>query len=74
MYLSLKDITNLHLAEIESAIKQVVESGWYLQGEATKRFENDYARYISSTADGHKGCRNGTAAPSLREGWGEASL
>jgi dTDP-4-amino-4,6-dideoxygalactose transaminase len=74
MYLSLKDITNLHLAEIESAIKQVVESGWYLQGEATKRFENDYARYISSTADGHKGCRNGTAAPSLRGRVGERPL
>ena len=49
MYLSLKDITNLHLAEIESAIKQVVESGWYLQGEATRRFENDYARYIEAS-------------------------
>ena len=49
MYLSLKDITNLHLEEIESAIKQVVESGWYLQGEATKRFENDYAKYIEAS-------------------------
>lgn len=48
MYLSLKDVTNLHLAEIESAIKQVVESGWYLQGEATRRFENDYAKYIGN--------------------------
>ena len=44
-YLSLQKVTAQHQDEIEAAVKQVIESGWYLQGEATRRFENDYARF-----------------------------
>jgi dTDP-4-amino-4,6-dideoxygalactose transaminase len=47
-YLSLKRITSEHLAEIEDAIKEVVERGWYLQGEAVKTFEDTYANYIGT--------------------------
>ena len=47
-YLSLQKVTAQHQDEIEAAVKQVVESGWYLQGEATRHFEADYARYIGT--------------------------
>lgn len=42
-YLSLQKVTASHLKEIESAITKTIESGWYLKGEATERFEHDYA-------------------------------
>ncbi|MDE7088742.1 MAG: aminotransferase class V-fold PLP-dependent enzyme, partial [Prevotella sp.] len=47
-YLPLKRITAMHTDEIHQAIRQVVDSGWYLQGEATAHFEEDYARYIGT--------------------------
>lgn len=47
-YLSLQKVTAQHQDEIEAAVKQVIESGWYLHGEAIRRFENEYARYIGT--------------------------
>ena len=47
-FLSLKKVTALHKAEISEAIRQVVDSGWYLQGEANARFEAHYASYIGT--------------------------
>ncbi len=47
-FLSLKDVTALHGAEINEAVNRVVNSGWYLQGEENKRFEEDYANIIGS--------------------------
>ena len=47
-YLDLKRITEMHLDELTQAVNDVVRSGWYLQGEATRRFENNYARYIGT--------------------------
>jgi len=47
-YLPLNRITALHGAEISEAISQVVDSGWYLHGEATARFEAHYASYIGT--------------------------
>ena len=44
-YLPLKKITVLHLHEIEEAARKVIESGSYLQGEAVKRFEEQFAAY-----------------------------
>ena len=32
-FLSLKDVTALHEAEINEAVTRVVNSGWYLQGK-----------------------------------------
>ncbi len=56
-FLSLKDVTALHGNEIEAAVSQVVQSGWYLQGEQNERFERHYAEFIGS---GHCiGCANG---------------
>jgi len=47
-YLDLKKITDMHRDEISDAIGRVVGSGWYLKGEATQQFENDYAGYIGT--------------------------
>lgn len=62
-YLPLKKVTASHLEEIEAAIAKVVESGWYLKGEATEHFENDYAAYIGTQYC--VGCGNGLDALSL---------
>ena len=47
-YLSLQKVTAQHRDEIEAAVKKVIKSGWYLQGEATRHFEADYAHYIGT--------------------------
>lgn len=44
-YLELKKITAMHGEEIQQAVRDVVESGWYLQGETVGRFESRYADY-----------------------------
>lgn len=59
-FLSLKDVTALHGAEINEAVSRVVNGGWYLQGEENKRFEENYAKYIGS--DYCIGCANGLDA------------
>lgn len=62
-YLSLKKVTAQHQTEIASAVSRVVESGWYLKGESTARFEHDYAQYIGTR---HCiGCGNGLDALTL---------
>ena len=59
-FLSLKDVTALHGAEIREAVSRVVDSGWYLQGEENKRFEANYAKFIGTK---HCiGCANGLDA------------
>ena len=47
-FLRLKDITDKYKNEIHEAALRVIDSGWYLQGEETKRFEKDYANYIGT--------------------------
>ena len=59
-FLSLKEVTSLHGVEINEAINRVVNSGWYLQGEENKRFEEDYAKFIG--AKYCIGCGNGLDA------------
>ena len=59
-FLSLKEVTGLHAAEIEEAVKRVVESGWYLQGAENERFEGNYASFIGSKFC--VGCANGLDA------------
>lgn len=62
-YLELKKITAMHGKEIAEAVNQVVHDGWYLQGEHTKTFENNYARYIGTS--NCVGCGNGLDALTL---------
>ena len=59
-FLSLKEVTALHEAEIQEAVHRVTESGWYLQGVENKRFEDNYARYIGTKFC--VGCANGLDA------------
>ena len=59
-FLSLKDVTALHGAEISEAVNRVVNGGWYLQGKENERFEADYAGFIGTK---HCiGCANGLDA------------
>lgn len=59
-FLSLKDVTALHGAEINEAVTRVVNNGWYLQGEENKRFEAHYSEFIGCK---HTiGCANGLDA------------
>ncbi len=59
-FLSLKDVTAAHGDEINAAVNRVVNSGWYLQGEENKRFEENYASFIGTTYC--IGCANGLDA------------
>jgi dTDP-4-amino-4,6-dideoxygalactose transaminase len=47
-FLDLKGITDLYADEIKQAVDSVIDSGWYLQGNANKQFEADYANYIGT--------------------------
>lgn len=62
-YLDLKRINDLHDAELREAVNKVLDSGWYLKGEATRRFETHYAEYIGSRFC--VGCGNGLDALTL---------
>ena len=58
-YLDLKRINEPY----EHAADEVLRSGWYLRGEATRRFEQNYARYIGTKYC--IGCGNGLDALTL---------
>lgn len=47
-FLELKKITDKYSTEIHEAVDRVINSGWYLQGEANSRFEKNYANYIGT--------------------------
>lgn len=62
-YLPLHQINDLYDAELREAVSRVLNSGWYLKGEATQRFELNYANYIGTK---HCiGCGNGLDALTL---------
>ena len=47
-FYNLKAVTQRYAEEIAKATSEVIASGWYLQGEATARFEQHYADYIGT--------------------------
>lgn len=47
-FLNLKDITAKYEDELHEAVLRVTDSGWYLQGNENKLFEENYAKYIGS--------------------------
>ena len=47
-FLELKQVTAAHADEIHEAVRRVVDSGWYLQGEENARFEREYADYTGA--------------------------
>ena len=50
----------MHAAEIHDAVRRVVDSGWFLQGEENACFEQHYADYIGTKYC--VGCANGLDA------------
>ena len=59
-FLSLKEVTALHGAEINEAVSRVVNGGWYLQGKENEQFEKHYSEFIGSKYT--IGCANGLDA------------
>lgn len=59
-FLSLKDVTALHNAEVNKAVARVVNSGWYLQGRENEIFEENYSKFIGTKYT--VGCANGLDA------------
>ena len=59
-FLSLKDVTALHGAEINEAVSRVVNGGWYLQGKENEQFEKHYSEFIGCKYT--IGCANGLDA------------
>ena len=53
----------MHGEEIQEAVNSAVESGWYLQGESNRKFEELYAEYCH--AEYCVGCANGLDALTL---------
>jgi dTDP-4-amino-4,6-dideoxygalactose transaminase len=47
-FLDLKAINDSYEPELSSAIKRVLDSGWYLLGTEIKAFEHEYARFIGT--------------------------
>ena len=47
-FLNLKKINQPYSVEIEAAVKRVLSSGWYLNGQEKERFEKNYSSFIGS--------------------------
>lgn len=47
-YLDLKAVNAPYEEEIKAKMAKVIESGWYLLGEAVKQFETSYAKHIGT--------------------------
>lgn len=47
-FLDLQKITAQYSDEIHKAVDRVVDSGWYLQGEENRKFEEEYAKFIGT--------------------------
>ena len=62
-FLDLKAINSLPGLNLGDVVKDVVQSGWYLKGSYTQRFEQAYAEYIGTRHC--VGCGNGLDALTL---------
>ena len=62
-YLPLHKINDLHNEELRAAVNRVLDSGWYLNADATRQFEIHYAEYIGTPHC--VGCGNGLDALKL---------
>lgn len=59
-FLDLQKVTAKYSDEIHVAVKKVIDSGWYLQGEENRSFEKNYSEYIGTKYT--IGCANGLDA------------
>ena len=62
-YLPLHKSNDLHNEELRAAVNRVLDSGWYLNADATRQFETHYAEYIGTRHC--VGCGNGLDALKL---------
>jgi dTDP-4-amino-4,6-dideoxygalactose transaminase len=60
LFNDLKGVMELHGDEVRQAAIDVITSGWYLQGKANQKFEQNYAKYIGTPYC--VGCANGLDA------------
>jgi len=59
-FLDLQKVTEKYSKEIHTAVSNVIDSGWYLQGFENEKFEAEYSKYIGTK---HTiGCANGLDA------------
>ncbi|APF20157.1 DegT/DnrJ/EryC1/StrS aminotransferase [Caldithrix abyssi DSM 13497] len=47
-FLDIKLINNIHKEEILTAIRKVIDSGWYILGEEVEKFEESFAKYVGA--------------------------
>jgi dTDP-4-amino-4,6-dideoxygalactose transaminase len=47
-FLDLKSINDQYKSELISSVTRVIESGWYIQGEEVKLFEDEFASYCGT--------------------------
>ena len=47
-FYDLQAITAMYADEYKEAVGRVIESGWFLQGQANLQFEEHYAKYIGT--------------------------
>ena len=47
-FLDLHKVNDIHRAEIDEAIKRVLDSGWYLLGKEVERFEKEFAEFCGT--------------------------
>lgn len=47
-FLDLEKINHRYQEKIQSAFKRVIDSGWYLRGKETEKFEKEYADFIGT--------------------------
>lgn len=62
-FLSLRDVNNRFRDEIDARIKNILDKGWYLQGDENDRFSRNFAAYCG--AEGAVGVANGLDALKL---------
>jgi dTDP-4-amino-4,6-dideoxygalactose transaminase len=47
-FLDLKKVNQQYSVEIEAAVRRVLSSGWYINGQEKERFEKNYANFIGT--------------------------
>ena len=47
-FLDLQKINQNYEAEIKEAVNKTIHSGWYLNGDANRKFERELSQYIGS--------------------------
>lgn len=48
-FLSLKQVNAPHAAALQAAMQRVLDSGWYVLGQETQSFENEFAAYCGAS-------------------------